>query len=128
MTNFCLMSNFTSLRFILIWLSWLVSLLLNSSNAIVRWRIADTKSANLIVPSRLMYLKLKIWLKMSIKCRQKSFIAVNNRKSISSYFKINIERMSVLSWNPTSHRASRNLSALKIPVFSFVCILNTPCL
>lgn len=44
-----------------------------------------------------------------------------------SYLSIKIERISVLSWNPTSHKASLNLSALRIPVFSFVCILKTPC-
>lgn len=51
-----------------------------------------------------------------------------SRQEFLTHFKIKIERISVLSWKPTSHKASRNLSALKIPVFSFVCILNTPCL
>lgn len=37
--------------------SWLVSLALNSSNAIVRCRMADIKSDNRSVPSLLMYLK-----------------------------------------------------------------------
>lgn len=44
-----------------------------------------------------------------------------------AYLRINVDKISVLNWNPTSYKASRKRSALSIPAFSLVCILKTLC-
>lgn len=66
-------------------------------NDTVRCSIAETKSPNRSVPSFRMYRKIKM------------------------------ARTSLLSWKPTSSKASRSLSAFNIPVFSFVWLLKAVC-
>lgn len=47
--------------------------------------------------------------------------------SFRMYLRMSVARTSLLSWNPTASKASRNLSAFKIPVFSLVWFLNEVC-
>ena len=47
--------------------------------------------------------------------------------SFRIYLIIKTESMAEFSWNPTSLSASRNRSAIKIPLFSLEWFLKTPC-